>query len=190
MVEIVQQNSTDKDDLYSFADLGQWVNLLTTRAENRRDFAKKDRDLVDAQNYLNLMQQRFQKIKEITLDKFADIILFELSKVTHLKLMPTGEPGTVLCASWRIPNDPPITEFAEVYRLYVRPNLISLKKGLENESNIYELKGVSQKDGFLGRKIVIARLNNISARLTTIYDCDPITQKNDGLLMSIEVGVN
>ncbi len=41
---------------YTVAELGQWVHLLVKRAGHRTDLAKKNKDLVEAQNYLDMMQ--------------------------------------------------------------------------------------------------------------------------------------
>jgi len=41
---------------YTIAELGQWVHLLTKRAEHRNEKDKASKDLRDAQNYLDMMQ--------------------------------------------------------------------------------------------------------------------------------------
>lgn len=41
---------------YSLQELGMWVHLFVKRASHRADQAKRDKDLTDAQNYLNMMQ--------------------------------------------------------------------------------------------------------------------------------------
>ena len=49
--------------LYSMAELGQWVHLLTKRAEHRSVPEKREKDLTDAQNYLNIMQAMLDSVK-------------------------------------------------------------------------------------------------------------------------------
>lgn len=41
---------------YSLFELGWWVHLFTLRSGHRTDAAKREKDLVDAQNYLDMMQ--------------------------------------------------------------------------------------------------------------------------------------
>lgn len=41
---------------YSLFELGSFVHLLVKRALHRSIFAKAEKDLTDAQNYLNMMQ--------------------------------------------------------------------------------------------------------------------------------------
>ena len=40
---------------YTFAELGGWVHLLTTRAGHRVKGLKRDKDLLDAKNYIEMM---------------------------------------------------------------------------------------------------------------------------------------
>ena len=47
---------------YSIAELGTWVDVLTRRATVRTDKEKKEKDLYDAQNYLDMMQERLNEI--------------------------------------------------------------------------------------------------------------------------------
>ena len=49
---------------YTFAELGQWVHLLATRAGHRDNTTKKDKDLYDAQNYLDMMQRKLDTLKK------------------------------------------------------------------------------------------------------------------------------
>lgn len=70
MVEIPQgcQNhqpdyKPDAWELYSLAELGQWVHLLVKRAEHRSNLVKRDKDLHDAQNYLSMMQAKLDEAK-------------------------------------------------------------------------------------------------------------------------------
>ena len=48
---------------YSFQELGNWVHLLAMRALQRSTVEKKEKDLYDAQNYLNMMQTKLNGIK-------------------------------------------------------------------------------------------------------------------------------
>lgn len=41
---------------YSFAELGNWVHLLTARSEHRVTPEKRFKDLEDARNYLAMME--------------------------------------------------------------------------------------------------------------------------------------
>ena len=49
--------------LYTIAELGQWVHLFMKRAEHRTDLAKREKDLIDAQNYLHMMQSKLDEEK-------------------------------------------------------------------------------------------------------------------------------
>jgi len=51
-------------DLYNFTELGSWVHLLVKRSDNRTGLEKRQKDLVDAQNYLNMMQSKLDAFKE------------------------------------------------------------------------------------------------------------------------------
>lgn len=48
----------------SFADLGQWVGLLTKRALRSKSVPKIIVDLESAQGYLDAMQMKLNDIKE------------------------------------------------------------------------------------------------------------------------------
>lgn len=47
---------------YSMAELGQWVHLLSTRATHRANAEKRQKDLNDAQNYLDMMQEKLDAL--------------------------------------------------------------------------------------------------------------------------------
>jgi len=49
-------------EAYSLSELGQWVHLLTKRAEHRSDPVKKAKDMHDAQNYLDMMQAKLDEV--------------------------------------------------------------------------------------------------------------------------------
>ena len=51
-------------EMYSLAELGWWVHLLTKRAEHRQNAEKRAKDLYDAQNYLTMMQAKLDDLKE------------------------------------------------------------------------------------------------------------------------------
>ena len=42
---------------YTPAELGSWIHLLLKRSEHRVLRAKKDKDIMDAQNYLDMLQE-------------------------------------------------------------------------------------------------------------------------------------
>jgi hypothetical protein len=48
---------------YSFIELGQWVHLLTMRSLHRAQEDKRQKDIYDAQNYLNMMQSKIDSMK-------------------------------------------------------------------------------------------------------------------------------
>jgi hypothetical protein len=48
---------------YSLAELGQWVHLFCKRSQHRNDRKKEVKDLYDAQNYLNMMQEHINFLK-------------------------------------------------------------------------------------------------------------------------------
>lgn len=52
-------------EMYSLAELGQWVHLLAKRAEHRQNKEKRDKDLYDAQNYLTMMQAKLDELKQL-----------------------------------------------------------------------------------------------------------------------------
>ncbi len=49
---------------YTIDELGHWVHLLTKRSEHRQDQTKKQKDLEDAQNYLNMIQSHLNAAKQ------------------------------------------------------------------------------------------------------------------------------
>lgn len=50
-------------EAYTFDELGHWIHLLTKRAEHRARTDKKEKDLTDAQNYLDIMQAKLNELK-------------------------------------------------------------------------------------------------------------------------------
>ena len=50
-------------EAYTFAELGQWVHLFAKRSEHRNPGEKKEKDLRDAQNYLDMMQAKLNELK-------------------------------------------------------------------------------------------------------------------------------
>lgn len=48
---------------YTIEELGQWVHLLTKRAQNRTNPTKAAKDLHDAYNYLNMMRAKVEGIQ-------------------------------------------------------------------------------------------------------------------------------
>lgn len=50
-------------EAYSFAELGEWVHLLSKRAEHRENPEKRKKDLYDARNYLAMMDAKLKKLE-------------------------------------------------------------------------------------------------------------------------------
>jgi hypothetical protein len=50
-------------EAYTLAELGWWVHLFAKRSEHRADAAKREKDLTDAQNYLDMMQSKLNELK-------------------------------------------------------------------------------------------------------------------------------
>jgi len=48
---------------YTLAELGNWVHLLAMRATHRANEKKREKDLYDAQNYLDMMQEKLNSLK-------------------------------------------------------------------------------------------------------------------------------
>ena len=46
---------------YSYVELAQWINLLTRRASHRTQFEKSQKDLDDANNYLEMLKAKFSE---------------------------------------------------------------------------------------------------------------------------------
>ena len=44
---------------YGYEELAQWINLLTKRASHRTQFEKAQKDLDDANNYLEMLKAKF-----------------------------------------------------------------------------------------------------------------------------------
>ena len=44
---------------YGYDELAAWVHLLTKRASHRTDFKKAQKDLDDANNYLEMLKAKF-----------------------------------------------------------------------------------------------------------------------------------
>jgi len=49
---------------YSFEELAKWVSLLTKRAAHRTQFEKSQKDLDDANNYLEMLKAKFAEDAE------------------------------------------------------------------------------------------------------------------------------
>ena len=65
--ETIVSHATDYKDRaweqYTIQELGNFVHLLVKRAGHRADAAKKTKDLYDAQNYLNMIQEHVNASK-------------------------------------------------------------------------------------------------------------------------------
>ena len=49
---------------YSVHELGMWVHLFLKRAKHRSDKTKARKDVMDAQNYLNMMQSKVDEVRK------------------------------------------------------------------------------------------------------------------------------
>ena len=49
---------------YTLAELGQWVHLFAKRAAHRANVEKAEKDLYDAQNYLDMMQATIKELRD------------------------------------------------------------------------------------------------------------------------------
>jgi len=56
---------------YTLEELGQWVSLFSKRAGHRSVKEKAEKDLADAQNYLNMAQEQLNAIRTEILDRFG-----------------------------------------------------------------------------------------------------------------------
>lgn len=48
---------------YTISELGQWVHLLAKRSQHRSTKEKRDKDLYDAENYLEMMKAYLNDLK-------------------------------------------------------------------------------------------------------------------------------
>lgn len=51
-------------EMYSLDELGGIVHFFTKRSKHRKHLGKREKDLTDAQNYLNMMQSKLTEEKE------------------------------------------------------------------------------------------------------------------------------
>lgn len=65
----IEKHSSDYKDIvwqdYSLFELGMWVHLFCKRARHRANKEKIEKDLYDAQNYLNMMQSHINELKNL-----------------------------------------------------------------------------------------------------------------------------
>ena len=64
---IVEHKDKFKDGIwttYTVNELGMWVHLFLKRAMHRSDKAKARKDVMDAQNYLNMMQSKIDAVRK------------------------------------------------------------------------------------------------------------------------------
>ena len=59
--------------LYSFEELAQWVQLFSKRATHRSEFEKIQKDLTDAENYLAMMNAKFEEFKGQILEQYETL---------------------------------------------------------------------------------------------------------------------
>lgn len=175
--------------MYTFAELGDWVHLLTKRARGRNDFAKYDDDLQQASNYLSMMYSELSSMRDpMNLDRFSDTILNQLSAANRNIRLSYETTSNVLSVSWKIPDLEIPKTFKNMYDLYVGPALLSLTRELKNVDEVFVLEGVSD----LGDRVSIAHSSDtMLARLKTWYHSDNGSgdREKTGTMMSIEVGI-
>lgn len=73
-------------EAYTFAELGQWVHLLATRAGHRANPEKAAKDLYDARNYLEFMRAKLNAME-------AELCNSPCAKSPSCSASP-GEPST------------------------------------------------------------------------------------------------
>lgn len=49
-------------EAYTFNELGMWVHLLATRAAHRANSLKRQKDLYDASNYIDMMRAKLDAL--------------------------------------------------------------------------------------------------------------------------------
>ena len=59
-------------DNYTIQELGAFIHLLCKRAKHRSNKQKTEKDLYDAQNYMNMMQSKLDALKENLPARFSD----------------------------------------------------------------------------------------------------------------------
>jgi len=176
---------------YSLAELGYWVHLLTKRAKHRSDFAKKDKDLLDAQNYLNMMQSKLVEAKHFTLEDFLPAAIRWLEEHTNVSLSdaePAGHP-TVYVSFVMLDGDRSKT-YEGFWECYVVPAIMQIANGLNPEEEVFVLDLKDPPDP-LGARQTVVTADNMSIRATTSYDS--LVQVDNGprsgMRYVIEVGV-
>jgi hypothetical protein len=64
---VIEQHEQDYKpqawEAYTLAELGCWVHLLALRSQHRDNKEKRQKDLYDAQNYLDMMQRKLNGLK-------------------------------------------------------------------------------------------------------------------------------
>jgi hypothetical protein len=175
-------------EAYTLSELGQWVHLLTTRAGHRSDFAKRDKDLHDAKNYLAMMQSRLEEESLLCLENFASFILDELSGIDDITVV--GKPVKSTChIDWKVPNEGGPKCFADMHFTYVEPAVMSVKQTLTSIREVCSF--VNEPCGYSNGELVqVAESGTMSLRLRTRYDSDFANGGKDaGTVMSIEIGL-
>lgn len=57
---------------YDFEELAQWISLLSKRATHRTELAKKVKDLDDAENYLAMLNAKFDELHQAIMKHHYD----------------------------------------------------------------------------------------------------------------------
>lgn len=76
---------------YTIAELGHWVHLSVKRAGNREFSEKREKDLMDAQNYLDMMQAHIDAATAMANTKNATEPSPELTVVKNVVPEPKSE---------------------------------------------------------------------------------------------------
>ena len=182
-------------ELYSLAELGQWVHLLTKRAEHRTNLAKKDKDLTDASNYLAMMQSKLVEMKTVNIGDFAQAIVKRLADdlpgVHLVRTVPMFIDGQnknvqqeshgIAHVSWVVGDSAPYIGFEDTWKQFIEPAIQSLVNDIGGLGVVYELE---TKPSHLGMRSLVATFENMSVRFTTRYD-----SKGEGIVTTIDVGV-
>jgi len=55
---------------YSYQELADWIHLLVKRAGHRSNSTKLNKDLYDAQNYLDMLKSKFIQESTVLMEEF------------------------------------------------------------------------------------------------------------------------
>lgn len=118
-------------EAYSLEELGNWVHLFAKRAQHRSNFAKKDKDLHDAQNYLDMMQSILNDLKEIRLEKLTGAFIRELKEINKFEINEgTPDRITIAYISFVVPDNEMVTGYQQFWEMFVQPTAFAMGRGL------------------------------------------------------------